>query len=150
MLPVVWSQSCLPPFYNVKRAYVWTGLVVRCSWKYAWNVSDALSHSGKTPPWLRRGRRAKMYFSWMDNVGKGLLMSLMLLMKYIYQVLNIRSNATVPSTIIGTLSECDQNRLWKNMSLLFILLVFLLKIFTKILPFHWSKIIERIFFFDIK
>ena len=54
---------------------------------------------------------------------------------------------TVPSTIIGTLSECDQNRLWTNMSLLFILSVFYSKYSQKSYLFTKIKLLKESFFF---
>ena len=57
---------------------------------------------------------------------------------------------TVPSTIIGTPSEYEQNRLWKNMSLLFILLVFHSKYSQKSYLFIEVKLLKEKKTVDIK
>ena len=57
---------------------------------------------------------------------------------------------TVPSTIIGTLSEYEQNRLWKNMSLLFILLAFHSKYSQKSYLFIEVKLLKEKKTVDIK
>ena len=57
---------------------------------------------------------------------------------------------TVPSRIIGTLSEYEQNRLWKNMSLLFILLVFHSKYSQKSYLFIEVKLLKEKKTVDIK
>src|SRR4029434_3792062 len=57
---------------------------------------------------------------------------------------------TVPSTIIGTPSEYEQNRLLKNMSLLFILLVFHSKYSQKSYLFIEVKLLKERKTIDIK